>query len=264
MKAALLLFGTASLASAATVNYSFEGNNNNATTSGVGFSVGSLIEGGNLSTGAIYGGFTSSTAPTDTTTVRAYIPNNVVNQSAPPISSHSTYVEFTLTPDAGQTLDLSAATLLFTLGAATGISANNDMPAYAQAGYRINSGAFTALGAVVSATAPTYNANTPNWTSNGSSGGFATGVNFDVRETAASLPLAGLIAGLNPGDTVTFRIAMGDNSAISNSLTSNTGVWKTVYLNDVGISDFNVIPEPSTGLLTMITLAAASYRRRRP
>lgn len=272
MKPLIPLFGilTAVPASAATVTYDFESSTNNATITGSGFTTGPLTENGNsatspnnpLSTGAVYGRLVSSSdgIPADTSVVRAFVPLNVSNQSNPPISTHTTYLEFTITPDAGQTLDFSSATFSFTLGAITGNSANQNMSAYARAGVRINNGSFINLGATLSATADTYNAATPNWTS--SLGFNTTSGSYDIAQaTLSPVSLGSILAGLNPGDTVTFRIAPGDASTVNTALNS-TSSMKSLYVDDISVSGFNVIPEPAAGLLGALGFAGILFRRR--
>lgn len=263
MKSLLPLFTSSflSFASAATVSYTFESNSTGATTSGSGFTAGSLTEGGNISTGAVYGRLTGTSAPLDTTVVRAFIPNNVNNQTNPPISTHPSYLEFTITPGVGQTLDFSAATFSFTLGALTGNSANGAMTAYANAGVKINSGSFVSLGSTVSANAAAYDAAAPNWTS---PQGFNTSTgSYDVVQSAlSSVSLASILAGLAPNDTVTFRIAFGDNSTVTTAL-NVSGAMKSFYVDDINVTGFNVIPEPSAALLGMFGLGAVALLRRR-
>jgi hypothetical protein len=272
MKATILLCCqlTAVAASAATVTYDFESSTNNATISGSGFTTGPLTENGNsasspnnpLSTGAVYGRLASGSGgvPADTTIVRAFVPLNVSNHSNPPVTTHTTYLEFTITPEAGQTLDFSSATFSFTLGAITGNSPNLTMPAYARAGVQINNGSFINLGAVLSATADAYNAATPNWTS--SLGFNTTSGSYDIAQAILSpVSLGSILGGLNAGDTVTFRIAAGDSSTVNTALNAGSSM-KSLYVDDISVSGFNVIPEPAAGLLSALGFAGILLRRR--
>ena len=259
------LLAITSLSSAATVTYNFEAASNAATVTGTGFSTTALTEtgatSGGISTGAIYGGFTGTLAPTATSTVRAFLPSQVTNQSNPSVTTGGDYVQFTITPDAGQTLSFAGATVAFDIGAATGFASNLDMQAYARMGYRINTGTFTALGGgATGVTAPAYAASADNWTGQASFNNTAN--SFKLVETTFSTALPA-ISGLNPGDSVTFRIAIGDTSGITRDLTLGPGgATKTLYLDDITVFGFTVVPEPSAMLLSGLGIAALAFRRR--
>lgn len=256
-----LLLGLVALpVSAATVTFGFESANFTPVSSGSGYTTTNLGEAGDLATNAVFGGFTGTVAPTATTTVRAYRPTNVANGETPDINSHASYLSFTITPDAGQVLDLSTATLTFNLGSFTGFSANQDMKAFALAGYAVNGGTYTSLGSVVSAIAPPYADAADNWTGQASFN--TTAGKFKVVQTSSgALSLSG-ITGLGAGDSVTFRIALGDTSSSNISLTG-TGQIKGIYVDQISVNGFSVIPEPSALALALAGGLAFSLRRRR-
>lgn len=257
----ILLLGLAVLpASAATVTFGFESRDFTPVSSGSGYTTTNLSEAGDLATNAVFGGFTGTLAPTATTIVRAYRPTNMANSETPDINTHVSYLTFTITPDAGQMLDLSTATLSFNLGSFTGFSANQDMKAFARAGYSVNGGTYTALGSVVSAIAPPYADAADNWT--GQSSFNSTANKFKIVQTSSgALSLSG-ITGLAAGDSVTFRIALGDTSSSNASLTGTSQI-KGIYVDQISVDGFSVIPEPSAMALVAMGGLAFSLRRRR-
>ena len=249
---------------AATVTFGFEASNAGASLSGSGFSSTNLSEMG-ISTGAIYGQLTGGGSPPDTTIVRVIRPD----QTAGSAVLTTDYFEFTLTPDAGQALDLSAAAISFRLAGVVGFYPNNGVNASARAGYSVNGGAFTALGAAnTTVFVNPFATAAPNWT--GAAGFNSTADQFDLAETTATIPLSALPA-LAIGDTITFRLGVGDDSGVTRPLdsapsaTPSTGTGdsiKAIYVDDITVSGFNVVPEPSAIILSGIGVAVLAFRRR--
>jgi len=261
---AIFLLGTSSLGFAATINFGFEGSSLAPAVSGSGFNTGALAETySSTAPGAIYGGFVGANTPTATTTVRAWRPNDVTNLSVSTTSalfnSHTSYMEFTVAPDAGNSLDFSSANFSFTLGTFVGEGSPDGITNRAAVGYRINgTGDFVLLGTDINTVGPAYTSSPTNWTGQASFN--STPNTFLVVENALSRSLSG-IPSLNAGDTITFRVILGDTGNTNVGLTAASAV-RGGYIDNIAVSGFNVIPEPAPLLLSSLAVFPLLRRRR--
>lgn len=262
LRAALCLFALAGSASAATIAYQFEGSSNAASVTGTGFSVGTLTE-NDITSGAVYGGFTSTTgSPASTSIVRAYVPGQIAGAGDPPAAPTSAavdYLAFTVTPNGGNTLDLSAATFGMRIGSFVSTGAGGTMGLTVQVFYQINGGALTALGSSASVNNPVFSAPGSH---TGQAAFNTTADLFDVSETTVAPISLSSIPALSAGDTLTIRVALADNSGSAVALTGSTNV-KGVYVDDLTLNGFQAVPEPSvTALLGGLALLGIARRRR--
>lgn len=253
-----------SLAPAATITFGFEGLNHTPSSAGSGFVSGNLSEVLNSGAAPIYGGFTGSTAPLATTTVRAFRPSDVVNRTTSTntnttFNSNATYVEFTITPDAGQRLDFSSAQFSFNLGSFVGVGSTAGITNRAAMGYRVNgTGSFTLLGSTIEAVVPAFASSANKWT--GTSSFDTTPNGFAVAETT-SLESLSTIPALGSNDSITFRVILGDTGSTSVALTASNDV-RGGYIDAISVSGFNVIPEPTVILFALFSPVVLMRRRR--
>jgi len=242
---------TAGTADAATITYDFESQDNTAATTGTGFSVNDLQETGVTAT---YGHMTGTS---DTTVVRGFRADRVDN-TLPAPSTSPDYLDFTITPDAGFTLDFSAATFDMTIGSWIPTTATGPLEFGTAVFYQINGGTLTAVGSTSSVT--NVDTNTTGWTE--------TLSNFSLPPGQTALPTTGglveasitqidlsAITGLNADDTVTIRIALGDNSGNKH---------KHDYVDDLVLNGFTSVPEPgSLALQSLGLLGLIGFGRRK-
>lgn len=260
----ILASSSSGIISAATITYGFQASDHTPSSSGPGFTVGNLTEVFSSATpGAVFGGFTGPNTPVATTTVRAYRPADVTNLTFNPtnaqFNSHASYVEFTITPGAGQQLDFSTAQFSLNFGTFVGVGSTAQLTNRVAVGYRVNdTGDFTMLGASLTAMAPVYSASSSNWT--GQASFDTTAESFVIVENSMLQSLSELPA-LNANDTITFRVILGDSGTTGTALTATNNV-RGGYIDAISVSGFDVIPEPSLfGLLALSAIALAGRRR---
>lgn len=261
----ILASSSGSIISAATITYGFQASDHTPTSSRPGFNAGDLTEVfSSANPGAIFGGFTGPDAPVATTTVRAFRPADVTNLTFNPtnaqFNSHTSYVEFTVTPGAGQQLDFSAAQFSLNFGTFVGVGSTAQLTNRVALGYRINgTGDFTMLASSVTAMAPVYVAAPNNWTGQAS---FDTNAESFVIVENSLLQGLSEIPALTANDTITFRVILGDSGTTGTALTATSNV-RGGHIDAISVSGFNVIPEPSVlGIMSLSSLVLGRRKRR--
>lgn len=245
----LALAGLTLSSHAAGVIYAFESSDLSPTPSGTGFVAGSITE-TSLSAGVIYGSMSGGSV------VRAYRPDQIANSTAPGTAS-ADYISFTLIPDSGSYLDFTTASFTADLGAFTSSGSSGSMTIYTQLIYQIGATPLTTTGSVASVGQEAFT--TPG-SYTGVAGFNAAADLFDLTTGGLSVDLS-LLGALAVDQTITFRVSIGDDSSSATALNAATNV-KGVYLDNVGVSGFSFIPEPSAALLGGMGLLAILRRRR--